>query len=73
MKSWMTVMVFCIALAAPLAAAQGGCRGDGPGQGRNCRMDRCPQRCGQCACKQGLNCRKAAPQAPAQPQAPEKK
>ena len=75
MKSWMTAMLFCLALAAPLAAAQGGCRGIGPGrgQGRNCRMDRCQQGCRQCACKQGMNCRRAAPQTPAPPQAPEKK
>jgi len=39
MKTFVSMMVFCVALAAPLAARQG--NGQGPGQGRGPGQGQC--------------------------------
>ena len=69
MKTFVTIMVFCVALAAPLAARQG--NGQGQGQGRGQGQGQCPrqgqgdckgsgQQCtGQCDKTQCQNCPKA--------------
>lgn len=55
MKTMIAMLVFCVALAAPLAAARGNCQGRGQGQGKG-KGQQCS---GQCDRKQCQNCAKA--------------
>jgi hypothetical protein len=71
MKSFVVMMMFCLASAVPMAFGQGPrCNGTGQGQGRGmCQKQGNSQKCtGKCQ-KQCPNCAKANPQQ----QAPEKK
>lgn len=68
MKTFITMMVFCVALAAPLAAGQGNGQGSGQGRGQGqcqrqgqgqCKRD--GRQCtGQCDKTQCQNCPNAA-------------